>query len=108
MITLAYRAEPKGDTMDVPCEIIDVNNEQMRICWRGRPGGIPTFIFLGEKVNRITRKGDNQCVYEVFETQGGPMAYLVQWMMGQKLSAMSQGIADGLKEYMGGSQKVQS
>lgn len=108
MITLAYRPEPKGDTMDVPCEIIEVNDEQMRLCWRGRSNRIPLSILLGEKVHRITKKGGNQCVLEVFETQSGPMAYVIKWTLGQKLSAMSEGIADGLKEHIEASPKAPS
>lgn len=102
MITLAYRPEPTGDTMDVPCKIMTLNDAELSLCWRGCAMNIPTWIFLPEKVQKVTPIGEEECLYEIFETQAGPMAYVVKWSMGQKLSAMNQGIADGLKAYVEG------
>ncbi|KAF2096995.1 hypothetical protein NA57DRAFT_57605 [Rhizodiscina lignyota] len=100
IVTLAYRPEPKGDTMDIPCEMLYVSDEKMEICWRGKAMSIPMFIFLPEKIQKVTRKGENQCVYEIWETQSGPMAYVIKWAIGQQLSRMNKGIADGLKGYV--------
>lgn len=95
--------------MKVPCVAVAVANEDMMLCWRGEPFGIPTWILTPEKVQRVTPRGEQDCVYEIFETQSGPMAYLVKWTMGAKQSAMNQGIADALKRYVeGGSQSRQA
>ncbi|KAJ7134579.1 hypothetical protein C8R44DRAFT_770869 [Mycena epipterygia] len=103
-ITLHYRPEPTGNTMPVLCEIIAFSDEEMSISWCGQPTSIPTWVFLLEKIQCITPKGEQQCLYEGWETQSGPMAYayLVKWSIGAKLSAMQQGMADGLKEYVEG------
>lgn len=98
-ITLAYRPEPTGRTMDVPCEIIKIDDNEMELSWRGMTKGVPNWALCPEKVNRVTKKGENECLLEVFETQSKPLAYVVKWTMGEKLSRMSQGICDGLKEY---------
>lgn len=108
MITLAYRPEPTGKLMDVPCKIIDVNNEQMELSWRGCAFSIPQFLLLPEKIQRVTRLEGGECLYEVFETQGGVLAYLTKWVLGEKLSAMSRGMAKGLKEYVEGLQQSES
>lgn len=101
-ITLQYRPESTGDTTPIPCEIISVSDEERSICWRGKALSIPTWIFLPEKVQRVISKGDDRCFYEIWETQSGPMAYAVKWTIGMKLSAMNQGIADGLKKFVEG------
>lgn len=88
--------------MLVPCEIIAISDEEISISWRGQPTAIPTWFFLPEKIQRITPKGERQCLYEGWETQSEPMTYLIKWSVGAKLSAMQQGMADGLKEYMEG------
>lgn len=89
-----------GETMDVPCQVLHVDHQNMSLCWRGRALSIPTFVFCPEKINRVIPISENKCQYEVYETQSGPMAYVVKWVMGDKLSAMSQGMADGLKKYI--------
>lgn len=91
--------------MDVPMKVLVVNNEEMILSWRGMAMGIPTWIFLPEKVQKIVALGEDQCQYEVYETQSGPMAYMVKWTMGEKLGEMSRGMANGLKEYL---EKVKS
>jgi len=57
-------------------------------------------MLFPEKVQRVTPKGEWECLYEVWETQSGPMAFLIKWSMGAKASATNQGIADGLKKYV--------
>lgn len=100
MIVLAYRPEPVGNLMDVKCKILEVNDEQMRLCWRGCPSYVPQFLLLPEKIQRITTLENGQCLFEVYETQGGPAAYLVKWLLGAKLSGYAQGMAKGLKDYI--------
>lgn len=107
MITLAYRPEPTGKLMDVPCKILEINNEEMRLCWRGCAFHLPKFLLLPEKIQRVTKLDNGQCLYEVFETQGGMLAYLIRWLLGEQLSAMSRGMAKGLKEYAEGLQDSQ-
>lgn len=102
MITLAYRPEPVGKLMDVPCQIIEVNDKDMRIRWRGLL--VPAFFLLAEKTQRVTQLEDGKCLYEIFETQGRAMAYVTKWMLEEKLNIMTQGIADALKTYIEGSQ----
>lgn len=102
MITLAYRPEPVGKLQDVPCRILEINDKEMRLCWRGCPDYIPYFMLLPEKVQRVTSLPDGQCLYEVFETQGRPLAYLIKWLLGEQLSAYARGMSKGLKEYVEG------
>lgn len=107
MITLAFRPEPTGKLMDVPCQIIEINGEEMRLSWRGRAFHLPKWLLLPEKIQRVTKLEGGQCLYEVYETQGGPWAYLVKWFLGEKLDGMSKGMASGLKEYVEGLQEGQ-
>lgn len=120
MITLHYRPEPTGKLMEVLCRIISISGEgtktgegtqpsegiepsrgaTMELCWRGEPKGVPTWLLFGEKVHRITVKQERECFLEVWETQSGPLAWLVKWMMGEKLIRMSEGIAEGLKGFV--------
>lgn len=86
MITLAYRPEPHGNTMDVPCRIISISDEERSICWRGCVKSIPTSALLPEKVQTVTPQGENRCLYRIYETQAGPLAYAVKWTLGKKLS----------------------
>ena len=71
--------------MDVPCEILEITEgeKEMRICWWGKAMGIPTWMFLPEKVQRVRERADGKgCEYEIWETQGGPMALVskvVNW-----------------------------
>lgn len=88
--------------MDVPCRITTINDEEMSLSWQGCAFSIPTFILLPEKVQKVISKGENESLYQVWESQGGPMAYVVKWSMGQKLSDMNQGIANALKAYVEG------
>ena len=104
IITLHYRPQPSGNRMPIPCSIISLSDDEMSFCWRGEVPSIPCWIFFPEKVHRITPKGEGECLYEIFETQSGPMAYVVKWTMSMKLSVMNQGIADGLKAYVEGQQ----
>ena len=99
-ITLHYRPEPTGSTMAVPCEIIAIDDAALELSWRGLALGIPMWFYLPEKVHRVTPRSERQCLFEVWETQSGPMAYGVKWMLGAKLSAMAQGIANGLKKHV--------
>lgn len=108
MITLAYRPEPAGKLMDVPCRIIEVNDEEMRLRWQGCAMGIPAFLLLPEKTQRITQLEDGKCLYEIFETQGRALAYVTKWMLEKQLNTMTQGIADSLKAYVEGSQREQT
>jgi hypothetical protein len=95
-----HRTDPAGKLMATPCAAIVISDEERLICWRGEPAGIPTWLLLPEKVQRVTPKGEKECLYEIFETQSGPMSYLVKWGMGMKQSSMNQGIADALKKYV--------
>lgn len=107
MITLSYRPEPTGSLMDVPCKILDINDKDMELWWRGCTHYIPHFMLLPEKCQRVTELEDGNCLYEVYETQGRILAYLVKWFLGEKLSAMSRGMAKGLKEYVEGQQEAE-
>ena len=74
----------------------------MSVSWIGRPDYVPAWMLFPEKVQRVTPKGERECLYEIWETQSGPMAYIVKWSMGAMSSATNQGIADGLKKYVEG------
>jgi hypothetical protein len=58
------------------------------------------WLLWPEKVQTVIPQGENECIFRIYETQAGPLAYLVKYSMGEKLSLMSQGIADGLKAYV--------
>ncbi|KAK5166560.1 uncharacterized protein LTR77_008103 [Saxophila tyrrhenica] len=101
-VTVHYRPEPTGTISQIPCTAMTVSDAERTLCWRGEPFGVPAWLLLPEKVQRVTPKGDDSCLYEIFETQSGPMSYLVKWGMGAKQSAMNQGIADALRRYAEG------
>ncbi|KAF2153371.1 hypothetical protein K461DRAFT_278187 [Myriangium duriaei CBS 260.36] len=102
MITLHYRPETTGALSEIPCKVLEVNPEAMRLCWRGYPKGIPQFLLFPEKVHRITAVSENECFIEVFETQSGPMAYVVKWTMGAKLTTYQNGMLQALKGFVEG------
>jgi len=99
-VVVHYRPDPTGTIMTIPCTAMAVSDESMNLCWRGEPFGVPAWLLLPEKVQRVTPKGDNECLFEIFETQSGPMSYLVRYGMATKQAAMNQGIADALKAYV--------
>ena len=79
---------------------MDISHEEMFVCWRGCPKGIPTATLCPEKYQKVTATGENICKFEVWETQAGMLAHVVKWTMGSKLDGMNQGIADNLKTYV--------
>jgi hypothetical protein len=96
----------KSKTTLLTVRIMEISTDEMYICWKGCPEGIPAALLRPERVQRVTRTGENTCLYETWETQAGPMAYIVKWKVASKLDAMMQGIANQLKEYMEGSMET--
>jgi len=76
----------------------------MRLSWRGCLPWIPTFVLLPEKVQRVTKVSETQCLYEVYETQAGVLAYVVLWALGEKQSAMAREQAESLRKFVEGGQ----
>lgn len=72
----------------------------MRLSWRGCLPWIPTFVLLPEKVQRVTAVSEAQCLYEVFETQTGMLAYVIMWTLGEKQSVMAREQAESLKRFV--------
>lgn len=99
---LQYRPKPSGKTQAVPITVNSVDHESFTICWEGRL--IPSFLLRAQKVQRVTviptSDGQSQSRYEIFETQTGPLAYVVRWLMYDQLQSMTQGIADNLKSFV--------
>jgi len=106
--------EPEKATK-MPVEILEVDEEGMRLAWRGMNRGFPKWLLHPEKVQRVTPLASGgaeageaqtsdraQCVFELWETFAGPMSHVVKLSVGSKLDSMGQGIADGLKEYVEG------
>lgn len=106
MITLAWRVEPTGKLDDVPCKVLVVNDEEMQVTWRGCPHYVPFFLLLPEKVHRVTRLEGGKCLFEGYETQGRPLAYVIKWFLGEKLHAYAQRMAKELKNYVEGLQEA--
>lgn len=100
MITLAYRPRTSGKLMDVPCKITTINDAELSFSWQGRAMGIPQFLLFPEKVHKVTAKGENECLYQCYETQAGPMAYIIKWQLGDLLMQYAQGMADAFKVYV--------
>lgn len=94
--------EHVGKVREYPEKIIEVNDEEMRLCWRGYPDYIPSILLLTEKVQRVTALPDGQCPYEVYITMSRPAAYIIKWLSGEQLSAYVKGMAKGMKEYVEG------
>lgn len=61
---------------------------------------VPEWLLVPEKVHKITTKGEQECLYQVYETQSGFAAYIVKYCVGMKQSKMNQSIADALKIYV--------
>ena len=99
-VIIHFRAAPTDKLMAVPCLCMAVDETERVFCARGEPPGVPNWLLLPEKVHRVIARGENECLYEIFETQSGPMSYVVKWMMGAKQSAMNRGIADALKKHV--------
>ena len=100
MITVAYRPDTTSETMDVACQVLEVNDEEMCVSWRGCLPWVPTMMLLPEKVQRVTMVSETHCLYEIYETQSGLLAYVIKWTMGEKLSGMQRAMAENLKEYV--------
>ncbi|KAK4507734.1 hypothetical protein PRZ48_001469 [Zasmidium cellare] len=99
-VTLAYRAKTTDKLMDVPCEVSVINDAEYTFCWIGRAMGIPQWLLFPEKVHKVTPKGENECLFQCYETQAGPMAYIVKWQMGELLSQYGQAMNDAFKAYV--------
>ena len=106
MITQHWRQDPADDLLKVPCEVSEVNHEDMRMCWFGRYGGLPEFVLNPEKVNKVTAISDNECRVEVWETQAGLMAYFLKWQRGAKMSTYVEAMVQAFKKYIEGGQKA--
>lgn len=101
-VKVHYRAAPSERLMAIPCLCVALSDADRTFCFRGEPFGVPTWLLMPEKVHQVIAVNENECLYEIFETQSGPMAYAVKAMMGAKQSAMNQGIAGALKKYVEG------
>lgn len=100
LVKIHYRGALSERLMTIPCLCMALSEDDRTLCWRGEPVGVPTWLLLPEKVQRVTVIGENESLYEIFETQSGPMAYLVKMTMGAKQALMNQGIADALKKWV--------
>lgn len=102
--------------MKIPCRIVKGSSDGtersdgtessedavMELCWGGELMGLPASIMLGDEVRRITPKGRQECLFEVWETQRGLLAWVVKRMMCGKLVRMSEGVASGLRGFVEG------
>lgn len=112
----AYSMEGEPDkASSMQMEVLEVDDEQRRIAWRGITRGVPKMLLHPEKVQRVTEVGVQQgdagsttatttttgrTLFELWETFTGPLSHVVKWTVGGKLDHMGQGIADALKEFV--------
>lgn len=61
---------------------------------------VPEWLLVPEKVHKVTRRSKDECLYQIYETQSGVLAYAVKYWMGVKQSRMNRSIADALKVYV--------
>lgn len=106
--TLHYKVDKKDKSQSMKMKLTTFDEQNMTLSWEGH--FMPTFLLHAEKVQKVTRiesQNDNndhgspiiRTKYEIWETQAGPMAHLVKWVMQSKLQKMNEGIAENLKQY---------
>ena len=97
---MQYRLTSSIPAAPIDIRIIQVDHENRTIAWRGCPKYIPAALLIPEKVQRVSVNADGQTMFEVWETQAGPLAHAAKLSVASKLDGMNQGIADGLKAYL--------
>ncbi|WPG99039.1 Hypothetical protein R9X50_00184400 [Acrodontium crateriforme] len=95
---LHFREDRTSRLSTVTCELLALYDEDMMLCWRGL--SFPSFVLCPEKVQKVTDTENGSCLYEVWETFTGPLGWVAKWTMGEKLSVMAEGMANGLKKYV--------
>ncbi|KAI9204219.1 uncharacterized protein BJ171DRAFT_424367 [Polychytrium aggregatum] len=68
-----------------------------RVCWRSHFGS--SLLQTAERVQLVEDDGAGGCRYLTWETYQGPLAYLVQYVHGDRLQARFQDCANDLKRY---------
>ncbi|CZT22880.1 uncharacterized protein RCC_08586 [Ramularia collo-cygni] len=96
-ISISYRADTRENTTSIPCRVTAVSDNDMTFALRAWLPFVPEWLLVPEKVHKITSRGEDECLYQVYETQSGVLAYAVKYWMGAKQSNMNQSIADALK-----------
>lgn len=100
--TLKYRLDTSEKAKEMPMKLVSVDADNHTLCWQGL--FMPTFLLRAEKVQKVTAMQDEdgkvRAKYEIWETQAGPMAYVVKLALISKLQKMNEGIAANLKEYI--------
>lgn len=102
MVTIAYRADINDALSSIPCKVSAISDDEMWFAVRAWVAFLPEWMLLPEKVHKVTARDEHECLYQVYETQSGVLAYAVRYMMGTKQSRMNQEIADALKMYVEG------
>ena len=98
---MQYRFSLEDATQLCPVRIMTVDTERRHLCWLGCPRFVPSWLIRGEKVQQVSLTPEGKTLYEIWETQSGPMARVVRWKFGDGLDRMMTGTASGLKEYLG-------
>lgn len=106
VLTVAYRADPSESLSPIPCKVTALSDDEMSFAMRAWLPFVPGWMLVPEKVHKVTRVSEEECLYQVYETQSGVLAYAVRYWMGVKQSAMNRGIADALKLHVERSKDV--
>ena len=100
--TLHYRLDTNEKAKAMHMKLVSFDPGNNTLCWQGL--FMPTFLLRAEKVQKVTampeENGKVRAKYEIWETQAGPMAYVVKLALISKLQKMNEGIAANLKEYI--------
>ena len=77
---MQYRFSLDDSTQPCPVRIMTVDAERRHLCWLGCPRFAPSWLIRGEKVQQVSLTPEGKTLYEIWETQAGPMARVVRWM----------------------------
>ncbi|KAF8654739.1 hypothetical protein AX16_003394 [Volvariella volvacea WC 439] len=72
-----------------------VDHEQCRCAWETR--GLPSFLLHTNRWQILTQQSDRTTKYETIEVFGGLLAYVIKFLMRDKLRAGFEAMAEGLK-----------
>lgn len=76
-----------------------LDNERYRVAWTQRNDWIAWFLRFErwQWLTTVEEEGGSRTKYDSLEVFNGPVAYLVQWIVGKHLKAGVRAMAEGLK-----------
>ena len=99
---LEYHWTPEAKLSPQPIRLIAVEDGARTVSWTGI--GMPSWLLLPERVQRVDELPDGGCRFTSYETMRGPLSHIIYWFLGSKLDAANRQTANDLKRWVEGGQ----